>query len=205
MKKVILSFILFLSFIITSQAQIDFGIKAGVNYDFSGDIKDLGANIESSADDIKHGAESKMGYHVGVWSKFKFSNLFLKPELVYTQIEKEYSSIANETIKTKKIDVPIVLGTKVLGPLYVFGGPAFQYILENDFSVRTSEVAIKDFTVGLNLGAGIEFGKIGLEVRWEKGLTQDDKAKIISNLNTNDFVIDNRPNQLIFSLKLKLN
>ncbi|MDH3381265.1 MAG: PorT family protein, partial [Flavobacteriaceae bacterium] len=183
MKKIILSFLLFFSFIITSQAQMDFGIKAGVNYDFSGDIKDLGTNIESSADDIKHGADSKMGYHIGVWSKFEFLNIFLKPELVYTQIEKEYTSIADETIKTKKIDVPIVIGTKVLGPLYVFGGPSFQYILENDFSVRTSEVDVKDFTIGINLGAGVELGKVGLEVRWEKGLTQDDKAKIISNSN----------------------
>ena len=204
MKKIILSFFLFFSVII-AHAQMDFGIKAGVNYDFSGDIKDLGTDIESSVDDFKHGADSKMGYHVGIYTKFEFLNIFLKPELVYTQIENEYTSLLSETVKTKKIDVPIVLGTKILGPLYVFGGPSFQYILENDFSVRTSEVDIKDFTVGLNLGAGVELGKIGLEVRWEKGLTQDDKAKIISNLNTNDFVIDNRPNQLIFSLKLKLN
>lgn len=205
MKKVFLSFLLFLSFIITAQAQMDFGLKAGVNYDFSGDIKDLGASIESTADDIKHGADIKMGYHMGIWAKFEFLNVFLKPELVYTQIEKEYTSLSSETIKTKKIDVPIVLGTKIVGPLYLFAGPSFQYILENDFSVTTSEVAIKDFTVGLNLGAGVELGKLGLELRWEKGLTQDDKAKIISNLNTNDFVIDNRPNQLIFSLTYKLN
>jgi hypothetical protein len=205
MKKVILSILLFISIIFSVNAQMDFGIKAGVNYDFSGDIKDLGTSIESTADDINHGADSKMGYHLGVWSKFEFLSIFLKPELVYTQIEKEYTSLSSETIKTKKIDVPIVLGTKVLGPLYIFGGPAFQYILENDFSVRTSEVNIKDFTVGLNIGAGVELGKLGLEVRWEKGLTQDDKAKIVSNINNNNFEIDNRPNQLIFSLTLKLN
>ena len=205
MKKVFLSFLLFLSFIITAQAQMDFGLKAGVNYDFSGDIKDLGASIESTADDIKHGADIKMGYHMGIWAKFEFLNVFLKPELVYTQTEKQYNITSIESIKTKKIDVPVVLGTKILGPLYLFGGPSFQYILENDFSVTTSEVAIKDFTVGLNLGAGVELGKLGLEFRWEKGFTQDEKAKIITNLSTQNFVIDNRPNQLIFSLTYKLN
>lgn len=205
MRKLFLSSIVFLSVAFTAQAQLDFGVKAGVNYDFAGDIKDLGTSIESAADDINHGAESKMGYHFGVWTKINFLNIFLKPELVYTQIEKEYTTLSAETIKIKKIDVPVVVGTKVLGPLYLFGGPSFQYIMENDFSVSTSEVNAKDFTVGVNLGAGVELGNLGLEVRWEKGLTQDEKAKIMTDLSTNNFEIDNRPNQLIFSLTLKLN
>ncbi|MDO9260523.1 MAG: outer membrane beta-barrel protein [Flavobacteriaceae bacterium] len=205
MKKVILSIFLFVTLIFNANAQLDFGLKGGLNYDFSGDINDLGTNIQSSADDIKHGADSKMGYHMGVWFKVKFLNIFLRPELVYTQTEKQYDITSLESIKTKKIDVPVVLGTKILGPLYVFGGPSFQYILENDFSIKTSEVDIDEFTVGLNLGAGVEIGKLGLEIRWEKGITQDEKAKIITNLSTQNFEIDNRPNQIIFSLNYKLN
>ncbi len=205
MKKAILTTLLFLSFAFTAQAQLDFGLKGGLNYDFSGDINDLSTNIQSSADDIKHGADTKMGYHMGVWFKVNFLNIFLKPEFVYTQIEKQYDIASISSIKTKKIDIPVVLGTKILGPLYVFAGPSFQYILENDFSVKTSEVAMDEFTVGLNLGAGVEFGKLGLEVRWEKGITQDEKAKIITNLSTQNFEIDNRPNQIIFSLNYKLN
>lgn len=205
MKKAIISSILFLSVVFTAQAQLDFGLKAGVNYDFSGDVNDLGSSIESTADDVKHGADSKMGYHMGVWGKIEFLNIFIKPELVYTQIEKEYDVLSLEKMTVKKIDIPVVLGTKILGPLYVFGGPSFQYIMENNFSVTTSEVNEKDFTVGLNLGAGVEFGNLGLEVRWEKGLTQDDKAKIMTDLSTQNFEIDNRPNQLIFSLTLRLN
>lgn len=200
MKRNFLTLLVVVTVFFSANAQIDFGLKAGVNYDFSGDI----TQIESAANDIKHGANSKMGYHAGVWLKAEFLNIFIRPELVYTQLEKEYSSLSAETIKTKKIDVPVVLGTKVLGPVYLFGGPSFQYIMGNDFSVTNSEISTDDFTVGLNLGAGVALGNFGLEIRWEKGLTQDDKAKIL-NYGTGNFEIDNRPNQLIFSLNYKLN
>lgn len=205
MKRKFLTILVFFTFLLTANAQLDFGLKAGVNYDFSGDINDLGTNIQSSADDVRHGADSKMGYHAGVWLKAEFLNIFIRPELIYTQIEKEYSILTTETVKTEKIDIPVVIGTKVLGPVYLFGGPSFQYIMDNDFSVTNSEISTKDFTVGLNLGAGVELGNFGLEVRWEKGLTQDDKAEIQTNLGTGNFEIDNRPNQLIFSLNFKLN
>lgn len=200
MKNYFLTSILFLSLIFTAQAQLDFGLKGGVNYDFSGEITE----VKTAANDIKHGADSKLGYHLGVWFKAEFLNIFLKPEIVYTQIEKEYAILGTEKVKTQKIDIPVVLGTKILGPLYVFAGPSFQYILENDFSVTTSEINTKDFTVGINLGTGIELGKLGLEARWEKGITQNDKAKIL-NYGVGNFEIDNRPNQLIFSLTYKLN
>jgi hypothetical protein len=36
---------------------------------------------------------------------------------------------------TKKIDVPIVVGMKVFGPVYIFAGPDFQYIMDEDFSL----------------------------------------------------------------------
>lgn len=205
MKKIIATSVLVLSLIFTAHAQLDMGLKAGLNYDFSGDIKDLGTNIQSTTDDILHGADSKMGYHMGIWFKIEFLNLFLRPELVYTQTEKNYDIASLATIKTKKVDIPVVLGTKIVGPLYVFGGPSFQYVLANDFSIKTSEVSTDDFTVGLNLGTGVTIGKLGMEVRWEKGITQDEKAKIITNLSTQNFQIDNRPNQLIFSLNYQLN
>ncbi|MDP2088600.1 MAG: outer membrane beta-barrel protein [Flavobacteriaceae bacterium] len=206
-------FILLLSLLFTfsfTQAQEYFvGVKGGVNYDFAGDIYDLGTSIESTADDVKHGANSKMGYHMGVWFKVEFLNFFIRPELVYTQIEKEYPSLFSQKITTQKIDVPIVLGTKLLGPFYLFGGPAFQYIAEKEISITSTQIDFKELTVGLNIGAGVELGNFGLEVRWEKGFSEKDHASVTSisgnSLVTRNFEIDNRPNQLIFGLTYKLN
>ena len=33
----------------------------------------------------------------------------------------------------QKIDAPLLVGIKVLGPISVFGGPSLQYILDSEF------------------------------------------------------------------------
>ena len=46
----------------------------------------------------------------------------------------------------------------------------FQYVLEQDFDVNDiPEVTGDGFTVGLQIGAGIELGKLGIDVRLERG------------------------------------
>jgi len=64
-----------------------------------------------------------------------------------------------------------LLGKKFFGVGNIFIGPSFQYILSSDFSINDlSDVDAKGFTVGLQFGGGIELGKLGIDVRWERGL-----------------------------------
>ena len=61
-----------------------------------------------------------------------------------------------------------------------------------------------DFTVGFNLGAGVNLGKFGIDLRYERGFTENEISFINSNIvNVNDRV-DTRPDQLILSFSLKL-
>jgi hypothetical protein len=171
-----------------------FGIKAGINYNFSGDLTDLG-EITDAADDVIHGADSKTGYHAGIWYKLNYSDLFLKGELLYTQFENTYGGTPSYTMTTKKIDVPVLVGMKVFGPVYIFGGPDFQYIMDEDFSLSTTEVTTDDFTLGLHVGVGLEFKRISFDLRWDKALSSNNLEFVNEN-----FTLDNRPNQLMFSL-----
>ncbi|WP_334058132.1 porin family protein [Polaribacter sp. P097] len=200
MKKVILVVFLALGLSQVSNAQINFGIKGGINYNNNGDL-----TLSSAGNDIINGADSKSGFHAGVWfrGKLPILGLYLRPELVYTQVKSEYTYKSAATdYDFKKLDVPVLLGKKVLGFGNVFIGPSFQYIIEDNFSF--SDLSSDDFdkfSVGMQMGFGVEFGKVGLDVRWERGLS-DSEARFTDN-NTN-ITVDNRTNQIIFGLSLQL-
>ena len=194
MKKLLFIFALTITTFSFAQSS-QFGIKAGVNYNFSGDLHDLG-EIADATDDVVHGADSRTGFHAGVWYKLNYSDLFLKGELLYTQFENTYGGTPGYSMLTKKIDVPVLVGMKVFGPVYIFGGPDFQYIMDEDFSLQTAEITTDDFTLGLHLGVGVEFKRISLDLRWDKALTNNNLEFVNEN-----FTLDNRPNQLMFGIQ----
>ncbi len=184
---------------------IDFGAKAGINYNFGGDLSEVSSGVDNNFNNLISGADSKAGFHLGLWAKIDVLGLYVRPELVYTQLNNTYSNSGqnvNTDFKTKKIDIPILIGAKIMGPLHVFAGPSFQYITKSDFSQNEfTNIKKKDFTAGLQIGAGLDFGKLGVDVRWEKGFSNDVDGEF-ANTTIN---VDNRPNQIIFGLSYKFN
>jgi len=201
MKKVILIICLAFSFSQTSTAQVDFGVKAGVNYNSE--------SIKNVSEDVFEGAESKTGYHAGIWLRFKIPviGLYIRPELVYTNLENDvlYKSTNNLTSYSfQKIDIPVLLGKRFFGVGTVFAGPSFQYILNSDFSLNDiSSVDADGFTVGLQFGAGIELGNLGIDVRWERGFNDVESSFLNTSTNTN-VTFDTRVNQIIIGLSYQL-
>ena len=202
MKKVILILCLALGFSQYSNAQIDFGIKGGINYN-SNSVD----GVNGAGQDIFNGAKSKTGYHAGVWlrAKIPLLGLYIRPELVYTNLENEvyYTQAAKTTTHTfQKIDIPVLLGKKIFGIGNVFIGPSFQYVLDSDFGIDDiSSVDSDGFTVGLQFGGGVEFGKLGIDVRWERGFS-DIESSFVGNLGNVEY--DTRVNQIIIGLSIKL-
>ncbi|WP_296637221.1 outer membrane beta-barrel protein [Polaribacter sp.] len=196
MKKVILVVFLALGLSQVSNAQIDFGIKAGINYNNNGEDA-----FKDATNNIAEGASAKTGYHAGIWfrGKLPILGLYLRPEIIYTEVKSEFEVLA-EDYNFKKLDVPVLVGKKILGFAHVFAGPSFQYILEDkiDFSSFSTDEFDK-FTLGLQFGAGVEFDNIGIDVRWERGLSASE-ARFTNNTN---ITVDNRTNQIIFGVSLK--
>ncbi len=190
--------------LLTAQS-IDFGAKAGLNYNFGGDLSEIKTELGNNAKNLISGADNKAGFHLGMWAKFDVLGLYVRPEFVYTQLNNSYDNTnrnVNTKFQTKKIDIPILIGAKIVGTLHVFAGPSFQFITKTDFSQSDfTNIKKKDFTAGLQLGAGLDLGRIGVDVRWEKGFSNDVDGEF-ANTNIN---VDNRPNQIIFSLSYKLN
>ena len=204
MKKIILIICLAFTFSQSTSAQIDFGVKAGLNYNSE--------SIQETSEDLFEGAESKTGYHAGIWLRFKLPiiGFYLRPELIYTNLSNELtytqntSNPKNTDYNFQKIDIPVLIGKKFFGIGNIYAGPSFKYILSSDFSLNDiSNVDTDGFTLGLQFGGGIELGNLGIDVRWERGLNTVESTFLNISTNTN-VTFDTRVNQIIIGLSYKL-
>ena len=176
------------SFSTTAQNGDGFGIKAGLNYNGNGDYF---KSIEASA----QSPDKNIGFHVGLYGKIG-DRFYFKPEVVYTQTKSDYG---NDAFKMKKIDAPLLFGVKILGPVSVFAGPSLQYILDSEFEDITIKDLENDFTIGVNLGIALNFNGFGVDLRYERGLSQNEaKFGLVESR------IDTRPEQLILGISFAL-
>jgi len=200
MKKLLFFLFLLVGSSQLMNAQTAFGVKAGINYN-SNSIKEVSS-------DVFEGAESKTGYHAGVWLRLKVPVLgfYVKPELVYTNLENEvkYKFTGKMTSYSfQKIDLPILVGKKVFGIGNVYAGPSFQYILNPDFSFSDiSDVKADGFTVGFQFGGGIELGNFGIDLRLERAFSAIESRFIGTTGTAVNF--DTRINQVIFGVTYRL-
>jgi len=194
MKKTLLVIVVaFISTTTFSQAGSGFGIKAGLNYNGNGDFFD-------STENVIEDPSRNAGFHVGVFGKLG-KRIYVRPELIYTSTSSGYDE---GDLKIQKLDLPVLVGVKIIGPVHVFAGPAFQYLLDTEFDGTTFSDVENDFSVGLNIGAGVNLGKFGVDLRYERGFTENEVNFINSNITTlNGDRVDTRPDQIILSLSLK--
>ncbi|MBR9845970.1 MAG: PorT family protein [Algicola sp.] len=193
--SVIATFVLvLLCFNVNAQDGSAFGFKAGLNYNANGDY------FESIGDNARN-PDRNIGYHVGLFGKIG-DRLYFRPELIYTATKSSYNS---DDFSMTKIDAPLLIGARVLGPVSVFAGPSLQYILNTEFDGIDINDVKDDFSLGLNFGIGLNLNKIGIDLRYERGFS-DNEAIFIDNNLGNGIVsrIDTRPDQLILSLSIAL-
>jgi hypothetical protein len=177
-----------------AQSGPGWGIKGGLNYGSSGDVIN---SIETSVQN----PDNNLGWHLGIYGKIG-NQIYFRPELTYTRLNSDYDG---NKFKLQKLDVPLLVGLKVIGPLHVFAGPSFQYILNTDLeNFKLSDVE-NDFSVGINFGAGLNLGRLGIDLRYERGFSDNETAIIEGISESIVGRLDTRPAQLILSLSYNLN
>lgn len=203
-KRILLFSIAFTAALFYANAQSGFGVKGGLSYNSNGELNEFANETTQIYDNQGKG---KSGYNVGFYGKIDLGPIYLRPELVYTKTTSEYvlNTGGTEDYKIARLDMPVLVGLKLIGPLSVFAGPAFQYTLTNDFNGIEYQSIENDFTTGFNFGAAVELGRLGIDVRYERGFNSNEATFIDNNISPNtSYRLDSRPEQIIFSLSYRL-
>lgn len=177
-------------------AQFTFGVKGGVNYDTLGTLEPTDLTLENFQ------ADAQTGFHFGVFGNFDLLTFYVHPELHFSQSVSQFDQ--NKNISLNKLEAPVLLGYKILGPLSVFAGPSFQYIISEKGKDITLGELKENFTVGLQLGTRVKLGRFGVGIRFERGFTENEV--IILGNNNVDIAgrVDTRPKQWILSASYDL-
>ncbi len=168
-----------------AQKGFQLGVKGGVTLNqIITDGGTLGKNISQSYD-------TKTGYVGGVWGKFG-DKVFLQPEILLVQKGGtiDVQNLGKVKFSYNNLDVPILVGFKVLSIFNVHAGPVASFNLTQDKNLSgalkdlTSEgEIIKKASYGYQLGAGVKILGINLDIRKIGSLS--DVSSL--NLSTNQF------------------
>ena len=185
--------ILFFSSSLFSQG--NFGINFGINDDNFGSIENLKTKIDDYNLDIKNST----GFQFGIFTEIDLITFYIRPELnlIFSKSKNasaiqnnESIEIAKHSYKSSDLQLPIIFGYKVLGPLSIFGGPSFKYSLSESSNFNLDEIKDK-YSVSVLLGSRVKIKSISVGLRYERGLNSKEVLIINANgVNLNDANVD---------------
>jgi len=213
MKKLILILLLIVPMGIIAQAQLKFGVKAGITstsikVDEVIEITDQ-ANFDQL---VVEGKNANVGFQGGIFARITILKLYVQPELLFTstsgdvQVTSLLNDVQVESVireqKFRQIDFPIMVGYK-FGPARVQLGPVGTIMLSTDpsldgFMNMDYKEEFNGATWGYQVGVGLDiFKKITIDVKYEGNLSKlGDGVKIGGE--TRNF--DSRNSQLVATL-----
>lgn len=186
MKNILLGLLFLFAANATVYSQTyEYGLKGGINYTMGGQItgKESPPNGDWSGT-IKGNGE--IGYHGGAFGQINFGKIFIRPEVLYTAITSTFE-FPNQpsTYAIDKLDIPLLLGYKLYGPIDIFAGPVYSNILEVSLEGDAVEtpVVVQNSPINAQIGVKVEFGRFGFDVRYERSLSspEDQQRDMIEN------------------------
>ena len=200
MKKSALIFILLLNTSAYSQGNL--GINFGLNDDSFGSIE----NIQNTIDTYELDLKNVTGFQFGVFTEIDLITFYVRPEINFVFSKSNQGSallsgnisedILKHNFKTSEIQVPIIFGYNILGPISLFGGPSFKYNLKTSSDIFDLEDIKDKYKLSLLLGSRIKIKSIGIDLRYERGLNSGEIKIINANgLNIPNGNIDSTNNR----------
>jgi hypothetical protein len=201
MKKLLIV-LLGLSLVAVSNAQIKFGLRAGLNSHYVNE-----ATLTYNDVTISNVKGANVGFHGGVMLQISFLGVFLQPELLISSVGNEVKvedliggdvNFAEQSFT--KLDIPVLVG-KRFGPARVGVGPVATIMLNS-----TSELAdYGDFgekfnsaTFGFQAGVGLDIAKaIAIDLKYEGSLSKLSPGITVGG---QERPFDSRASQLILSV-----
>ena len=155
--KILLCALVALCSVTTASAQLiglKWGVLGGLNipdYSFKGEEVDV---------------KNKVGWQLGMTASLKVAFLTIDPQLLYVhqKVEVAVPSAFPGTIKCHSIDLPVMVGWSLFGPLRLFAGPVFTLMNKCDSELPFADR--RDFDV-TNLRSTMSYA-VGAELRLKK-------------------------------------
>ena len=172
MKKIVLSLLLLgCTFLGYSQVlpSFQFGLKGG-------------ANLSKFSTSNTFSSENQAGYYAGIWTRIGAAGIHLQPELYVSGKNttlKNDAGVENE-VKFTSLDLPVLVGTKIgaagIG-VRLNTGPVVSFLINKDQSLGDAASAafngdFKDQAFAWQFGSGLDIGKLGIDLRYELGLSK---------------------------------
>ncbi|WP_345951813.1 porin family protein [Mucilaginibacter sp. PAMB04274] len=163
----------------------NFGLKAG-------------ANLSSFSTENTLSSSHRAGYLVGAWARVGAVGWHFQPELYYTSKNvklKDATAGAENTAEFQSIDLPLLVGRK----FGMFGvaarvntGPLISFAINHDQSVgdafnNAARLRVHDQNYAWQFGAGLDFQRMSLDLRYELGLNKLRNGRGDSEIRANLF------------------
>lgn len=204
-------FFLFTSSMLIAQGNI--GVNFGLNDDNFGSIE----NIKTKVDDYNLDLKNSTGFQLGLFTEIDLITFFIRPEInlifskskngtAFTSIGNSNSilnesiNIAEHTYKSTDIQVPIIFGYKILGPVSLFAGPTFKYNLSNSSNFDLEDIKDK-YNLSILLGTRVKVRSFSLGLRYERGLNNNELLIVNANgIDLDNANIDTTTNKLSLNI-----
>lgn len=191
MRKILL----ILSMILSSSIYSQIGIKGGLTYNGENGL------YKSISNTYSNKGKEEIGYHIGLYKKIKFSELYLQPELLYVSYQNEFKNETgnNFDLKQKRIDIPVSIGSSIFKFINIQAGPVLSYYFKDELSLEnTNSINQKDFSLGLQVGTGISLSNLDITIRYDFPLEKHE-TNWVQNQNLK-FTTEDTPRLLHISL-----
>lgn len=184
MKKLIL-FVVALMIGLGAQAgnSLKWGVKAGLNYHTVGEPTNLGRDIVD--------AKNRVGWHAGLQASWQVSRVFtIDPELVFSR--NSYNLIPSVgtggIAYLNTIDVPVILGVKLIGPLKLQGGININVMTDSGVKGEDKPFRFSASTqaLGYLLGIGVDLGHFNIVARYNGFFRQSESSVAFNKVQTTD-------------------
>ena len=184
MKKLVL-FIVALMIGLGAQAgsPLKWGVKAGMNYHTVGEPTNLGRDVVD--------AKNRVGWHAGLQASWQVSRVFsIDPELVFSR--NSYNLIPSVgtggIAYLNTIDVPVILGVKLIGPLKLQGGVNINVMTDSGVKGEDKpfRFSASSQALGYLLGIGVDLGHINITARYNGFFRQSESSVAFNKLQTTD-------------------
>ncbi len=165
------------SFVVSAQSPLNFGIKAGFN------------SSKITTDESMFDEDNISNFVAGAFARINVKSFYLQPEAYFSSKGGKLEDTNKNSFDLKTIDVPVLLGYKVINKglvnLRVNAGPVMSFVTSKDVDGPDFESGkLKDSIYGFQYGAGLDLLFFSLDVRMENSFGDiysghsDEKSKM---------------------------